>query len=94
MHNMEKQKDYLAISRLGGIGGLTERQRQTLRGLGLTKNYKRVLVEDTNATRGMVNKVIHWVDVELVSHSEVKKVRAEILPKSKNPGYKVTAKKG
>ncbi len=43
--------------------GYTRRQRATLRGLGLRRLNHTVEVEDTAATRGMINKVIHLVAV-------------------------------
>ncbi len=50
-----------------GYSGRTERQRQTLRGLGLTKREMTVLRDDTPANRGMVEKVSHLVTVEEVA---------------------------
>jgi large subunit ribosomal protein L30 len=44
--------------------GHTRRQRSTLRGLGLTRVGKTVVVRDDGPTRGMVEKVLHLVDVE------------------------------
>jgi large subunit ribosomal protein L30 len=43
--------------------GYNRRQRATLRGLGLRRLNHTVEVEDTAATRGMINKVIHLVVV-------------------------------
>lgn len=43
--------------------GYTQRQKDTLRGLGLTKLHKVMTLEDTPAIRGMVNKVSHLVKV-------------------------------
>lgn len=43
--------------------GYTQRQKDTLRGLGLTKMQKVMTLEDTPAVRGMVNKVSHLVQV-------------------------------
>ena len=40
-----------------------ERQRQTLKGLGLTRMNKVVTLKDTPAIRGMVKKVEHLVVV-------------------------------
>ena len=40
-----------------------KRQKDTLRGLGLTKMNKTVILDDTPAIRGMVQKVIHLVEV-------------------------------
>lgn len=44
--------------------GKTARQRQTLRGLGLTRVGKTVEVRDNPPTRGMIEKVAHLVRVE------------------------------
>lgn len=44
--------------------GYDRRQRATLRGLGLKRLGQRVEVEDTPATRGMIDKVKHLVVVE------------------------------
>ncbi len=43
--------------------GRPQRQKDTLRGLGLTKLNKTVILNDTPAIRGMVHKVIHLVEV-------------------------------
>ena len=44
--------------------GRPEKQRQVLRGMGLTKLNRTVELKDTPAIRGMVNAVSHMVDVE------------------------------
>ena len=44
--------------------GRPERQRLTLRGLGLTRMHKSVILEDTLPIRGMIRKVQHLVRVE------------------------------
>ena len=67
-------KDLLKVTRTGGQGQLDQGQRIIFKGLGLTKNQKSVLLTDTNSTRGMLNKVIHWVDVQMVPKSESEKV--------------------
>jgi large subunit ribosomal protein L30 len=41
-------------------------QKLTLRGLGLTKMHKSVILNDTLAIRGMIRKVSHLVEVEPV----------------------------
>jgi large subunit ribosomal protein L30 len=46
-----------------GIGG-TERQRLTLKGLGLTRMGRSVVLVDNLAVRGMIRKVAHLVEVE------------------------------
>jgi large subunit ribosomal protein L30 len=49
--------------------GTTPRQREVLRGLGLRRINSKVLREDTPSIRGMVNKVVHLVEVEMVAES-------------------------
>lgn len=44
-----------------------EKHRKVLRGMGLTKMHKTVLLEDTPCIRGMVNKVSHLVKAEEVN---------------------------
>ncbi len=44
--------------------GRPEKQRLILRGLGLTRTGKVVVRQDTPEIRGMINKVIHLVDVQ------------------------------
>ena len=43
--------------------GRPQRQKDTLRGLGLTKMNKVVALNDTPAIRGMIKKVEHLVQV-------------------------------
>jgi len=52
------------VTLLGSPIGQTERQKQTLRGLGLTRRGKTVVVRDDGPTRGMIGKVQHLVRVE------------------------------
>ena len=51
------------IQRKSAIGR-NQRQRDTLRGLGLNKLHKERILDDTPAIRGMINKVKHLVRVE------------------------------
>jgi large subunit ribosomal protein L30 len=44
--------------------GRTEKQRNVLRGMGLTKLNRTVELQDTPSTRGMVRAVSHMVEVE------------------------------
>ena len=44
--------------------GTSPRQRQTLRGLGLTRVGKAVILKDSPAVRGMIRAVAHLVAVE------------------------------
>ncbi len=44
--------------------GTSPRQRATLRGLGLTRVGKAVILKDSPAVRGMIKAVAHLVAVE------------------------------
>jgi large subunit ribosomal protein L30 len=54
----------IKVKLVGSPIGQTDRQRKTLRGLGLTRLGRTVLVPDNPATRGMILKVQHLVKVE------------------------------
>ncbi|MBU0552690.1 50S ribosomal protein L30 [Myxococcota bacterium] len=54
------------VLRKSGIGR-PERQRQTLRGLGLTRLHRERVLDDTPQIRGMINKVAHLVEWQEVS---------------------------
>ena len=41
-----------------------EAQKLTMRGLGLTRMNKTVVLNDTPAVRGMIKKIVHLVHVE------------------------------
>jgi large subunit ribosomal protein L30 len=43
--------------------GCTKRQRETLRGLGLTRTSKTVLRNDSPSLQGMLRKVSHLIEV-------------------------------
>jgi large subunit ribosomal protein L30 len=47
----------------------TERQQATIRGLGLRKLRQCRDLTDTPETRGMINKVIHLVDFEVIDET-------------------------
>jgi large subunit ribosomal protein L30 len=57
-------KDRLRLQLMKSGIGCTVPQKLTLRGLGLTRREKIVVLEDTPSVRGMVRKVIHLVRVE------------------------------
>ena len=44
--------------------GFPEKQRATLRGLGLRKMHQVRVLKDTPEVRGMINKISHLVAVE------------------------------
>lgn len=41
----------------------TEKQKQTMNGLGLRKIGHEVVLEDTHAVRGMIRKVQHLIEI-------------------------------
>jgi len=47
-----------------GMSGHTEKHRETLRGLGLTRVGVSRLVQDTPETKGMIAKVSYLLEVE------------------------------
>lgn len=47
--------------------GSNDRQRATVRGLGLSRRHQSRVLENTPAVRGMIKKVLHLVDVAEVS---------------------------
>ena len=54
----------LKITLVKSYIGRPQKQRKVLRGMGLEKLNKTVLLNDTPEVRGMVNKVSHLVYVE------------------------------
>lgn len=54
----------LKVTQKRSVIGQTERQRASLRGLGLRKPGHTVVREDTPQNRGMINKVSHLVEWE------------------------------
>jgi large subunit ribosomal protein L30 len=59
-----KSANKLCVRQVGSAIGCTESQLSCLRGLGLGRIGKKVLVEDNNCIRGLIRKVLHLVKVE------------------------------
>jgi large subunit ribosomal protein L30 len=57
-------KKTLRVKQVKSGIGFTQRQRQTLRGLGLKRMRQVVELEDTPAVRGMITSIAHLVRVE------------------------------
>ncbi len=53
----------IRVKQIKSVIGYNERQRATVRGLGLRRIRHEVDVEDTPSVRGMINKVSHLVEV-------------------------------
>ena len=60
---MSKAKKTVTVEQTGSATGRPERQRATLRGLGLTRIGRKRELEDTPAVRGMIDKISHLVRV-------------------------------
>ena len=56
--------DTLKVTLVRSPIGKNKRIRQTLTGLGLTKLHKTVVLKNTAAIRGMIEKVSYMVKVE------------------------------
>ncbi|HLA27070.1 MAG TPA: 50S ribosomal protein L30 [Syntrophales bacterium] len=61
----------LRIKQVKSYIGRPEKQRQILRGMGLGKLNKTVLLNDTPEIRGMAQKVIHLVTMEEVRGKDI-----------------------
>jgi len=55
----------LKITKVKSVIGRPEKQRKVLKGMGLNKLNQTVTLADTPQIRGMINKVIHLVSVEV-----------------------------
>lgn len=56
--------EMVRITLTGSFSGCTERQRATLRGLGLTRRGRSAIVRGSAPVQGMIRKVAHLVKVE------------------------------
>ena len=61
----------LKIKQTKSYIGRPEKQRRVLRGLGLGKVNRAVLLNDTPEIRGMAQKVIHLIAMEEVDGSDI-----------------------
>lgn len=57
----------LKVTQVKSLISQCEKNRRVVKGLGLTKIGKTVVVDNTPAFRGMIKKVIHLVKVEEVN---------------------------
>jgi large subunit ribosomal protein L30 len=63
---MSKKKKKLRVEYVKSVIGSSQRQRGTIRALGLKRLGDVVEVEDNDVMRGMVRKVSHLVQVQEV----------------------------
>lgn len=61
---MVEKGSMIRITMSGSFSGCTERQRQTLKGLGLTRRERTVILKSSTPVQGMIRKVQHLVRVE------------------------------
>ena len=59
----QQEPGKLEITQVRSVSGRPEKQRRTLRALGLTKNQTSVVQNDTPAIRGMINQIPHMLSV-------------------------------
>ena len=64
MTDAQRAAKTVTVTLVGSEIGQTERQRRTLRGLGLTRRGKAVVLHADAPTLGMIEKVQHLVRVE------------------------------
>ena len=64
---MSKKKNRLRIEYVKSVIGYSQRQKGTIRALGLKRLGDTVEVDDNDVMRGMLNKVSHLVQVQEVS---------------------------
>lgn len=64
MTKEKSAKKTIKVTLKRSLIGRTERQRATVRGLGLRRMHHTVEVEDTPCVRGMINKVYPLLQVE------------------------------
>lgn len=60
----KKKKQQLEIKLVRSPIGYSKRQKATLKALGLKKVNQRVVQDDTEPIRGMIDKVAHLVEVD------------------------------
>ena len=63
MAKKKQEPGRLEITQVRSVSGRPEKQRRTLRALGLTKNQTSVVQNDTPAIRGMINQIPHMLSV-------------------------------
>jgi large subunit ribosomal protein L30 len=77
----------------------TPNQKENLRGLGLFRYQQTVFRQDTASIRGMIQKVIHLVDIRKATASEAKRVVSsgnqllEVIPPKEPQASKAKAPK-
>ena len=60
------EKRMLKVKLVRSLIGRPRKQREVVKGLGLRKFDSEVIREDCPEVRGMINKIIHLLDVEIL----------------------------
>ena len=63
MAKTASDKGLIRVKQIGSVIGCTDKQRATVRGLGLRKINSVSELQDTPAVRGMINKIDYLVKV-------------------------------
>ncbi|HRH81784.1 MAG TPA: 50S ribosomal protein L30 [Thiobacillaceae bacterium] len=63
---MSESKGKIKVTQVRSTIGTLQKHRACVRGLGLKRMHHSVIVEDTPATRGMINRVSYLVKSEVV----------------------------
>ena len=61
---MNAQAKRVRVTQVRSQIGFDQRQRATLRGLGIRRMHQTVELENTPQVRGMIRKVVHLLKVE------------------------------
>ena len=72
---------FLKVELLHGAIARDQRQKDTLRGLGLRRRHQQRVLEDTPAIRGMIRKVFDLVKFETVASAKLTKPEAVVTYK-------------
>jgi large subunit ribosomal protein L30 len=73
----------LEIRLTKGLVGKKATQRKVVSALGLGKWGSSVVLSDSPAVRGMVNKISHLLTVNELAHTPASRVKAKTKPQSK-----------
>ncbi len=87
---MSRQQSSLVIKLIRSPIGYSERQKATVRALGLRRLQQEVERPDTSAVRGMIQKIQHLVEVREAAPPGRAVTRAEARP-ARRPAVEVAA---
>lgn len=70
--------NFIKISYIRSAIGRNEKQKRIIKALGFRRMHQSRIVEDTPSIRGMVNQVVHLVQIEKVEKPEVKSIERKV----------------